>query len=125
MSISLDIYFLIVSLENPVAVESSVWSEVAGCIWPHLIRVFQIGILFWPFKKMAPISASAAEDIILQRMRHVMWIGPLRRGGAVGDLELSGGVSLINKWMSAQLQALGLEIYNASLWSHKIMLLTW
>ena len=48
---------------KPTAVVLSVWIGVGGCVCPISIKVCLAGIACLEFRKRAPISASAADDI--------------------------------------------------------------
>jgi hypothetical protein len=61
MSIVFDLFCLMVPFEIPNAVELSVWSGVAGWMWPNSVSVTLSGAPLWEFWKHAPTSDSAAE----------------------------------------------------------------
>ena len=88
MSIALDQRCLQVPLEMPLAVELSVWSGVAGCGWPISTRVVLSTVPSFAFKKRAPSSASAAEDMTCLRILAMLRIGPLGGGGLADGLSL-------------------------------------
>ena len=47
MSVALDKVWLIVSFSNIVSAELYVWSGEVDCVWPNLIRLFLIGVVYW------------------------------------------------------------------------------
>ena len=61
------------SLGKPAAVELSTRSGVGSWACKISARVVRMGIASWPLRKVAPISASAAEamtlEIILERVK--------------------------------------------------------
>ena len=77
MSMALNLFFLIASLEKPVAVELSKRSRVGGQTCLRLTWVVQIVMASWPLIKLAPISASAGEAIALERISERVKMGPL------------------------------------------------
>ena len=69
-----------VSLRKPLAVLLSVWTGVGGCGWPSWRSALRSGSESWQLMKMAPISASAAEDMTFLIIEEIVWIGPLEKG---------------------------------------------
>ena len=53
---------------KPVAVKLSTWSRLGGWACRSSARVVQMGMASWPLRKVAPILASAAEAMTLERI---------------------------------------------------------
>ena len=70
MSMAFVRLILIVELAKPTAVELSVCIGVGGCGCPSSCNVIRSGTEVWQLWKTPPISASAAEAMILRSMRH-------------------------------------------------------
>jgi hypothetical protein len=49
MSIAFDLFYVMVSLKIPNAVELSVRSGVAGWVWPNSVSVTLSGVPLWAF----------------------------------------------------------------------------
>ena len=62
MSIAFDRFCLILLFANPNNVVLSTYMGVGGCICLSSLRVMQIGKAFLAFKKVLPVSVSAAEE---------------------------------------------------------------
>ena len=73
-------------------VVSSVLIVVGDCGWPISIRVVRMGTACWPLRKIAPVSASSADDMTVQMVWHLVRIGPF--GVGVGRMGGGGGVLL-------------------------------
>ena len=63
MSIAFDSFYLIVLFANPTDVVLSTCMEVGGFGCPISSRVVRIGESSLVFRKVVPISTSAAEDM--------------------------------------------------------------
>ena len=84
------------SLVKPSAVELSTHMGVAGCGWPSSVRVVRMGIASCPLMKVAPISASAADDMTLLMIFDTVWMG-LLRGVLMLDARAGSAEQLLRK----------------------------
>ena len=99
---------------NLWAVVLSTCTGVGGCGWPISIRVRRITVASCPFSNAAAISHSAAEDTMLRRILHKVWIGPFSLGSAES---ISLMKLLRKKWPPTLLLAPGSTRYAPSLWT--------
>ena len=105
MSIAFDRFCLMVLFANPTAVVLSTCMEVGGWGFPSYSRVVRIGKAYLAFRKVAPISASAAEDITILMIWHRVWM-VLLLVGRVGDLSSFSTSRLARKkWPPDRLRA--------------------
>ena len=75
-----------------------------GC--PSSSRVVRIGKASLAFRKVAPISASAAEDMTVLMIWHRMWMAPLLVGRVGGLSPFSTSRLAREKFPPAQLRAI-------------------
>ena len=99
------------------AAELSVWSGVGGCGCPISISVFLMGTALRAFMYMAPISASAADDMTALIICATVWTAPLLWGNSVS--------AAMKKCPPALLLAFDSLKYEASLWTASTMSLAW
>ena len=85
MSIAFDCVCLIVLFANRTAVLLSTCMGVGGWGCLSSLRVVKIGEAYLAFRKLAPISASATEDMTVLMIWHRVWMAPLLVG-RVGSL---------------------------------------
>ena len=83
MSIAFDRFCLVVPFAKPADVVLSACMGVGvwGC--PNSSRVVRIGKASLSFRKVALISASAAEDMTVLMIWHMVWMAPLLMGRVV------------------------------------------
>ena len=92
-------YWMVVLLTTPAAVEFSVWIGDGGCFQPISVNVWRMGTISLDIMYIAPISASAAEDMTNLMIWEMVRIAPFYSG--------IGGFSDKNMWYPERLCALG------------------
>jgi hypothetical protein len=114
MSIVFDLFCLMVSFKIPNAVELSVWSGVAGWMYPNSVSVSLSGAPLWAFWKHAPTSDPAAEATTLFMTDAKLRIEPFM-------VSYCRGLSPQKNNPPGRLRAFQTERYDASLWICRIM----
>ena len=100
MSIAFDCFCLILLFVNPTTVVFSTCMGVGGWGCPSSSRVVRIGKAYLEFRKVAPILASAAEDMPVLMIWHRVWMAPLLVG-RVGGLSPFSTSRLARKMASS------------------------
>ena len=108
MSIAFELLCLIAFFANTTAVVLSTCMGVGGWGCPSSSRVVRIGKASLAFRKVAPISASAAEDMKVLMIWHMGWMAPLLVGKVGGLSSFSTSRSARKKGTLEQLCACSL-----------------
>ncbi len=115
MSMALSALGEMLLVSSVCAVALSVCIGVRGCGWLCSMSLCCMEMVVFALMNRAPNSASAADDMTAHIIWKMLRMAPL----------LEGILSFLamNMWPPVQLQAFGLERYNALLWIASTMLL--
>ena len=105
MLIAFDRLCLILSFAKPTDVVLSTCMGVGGWVYPSGSRFLRIGKASLSLLNVAPISASADEDMIVLIIWNRAWIAPLLVGRVGGLSPFSTSQLERKKWHPARLQA--------------------
>ena len=84
----MNLFWYIVSLSKPVALELSNLIGVGSYRWLRYLKVYHNSRAIWVFIKIQVVSALVAEETMYQRVLHVT-----RTGTLIGSSILSGLVT--------------------------------
>ena len=105
MSIAFERFCLMILFENPTDVVLSNCMGVGGWGCLSSSRVVRIGKLSLAFRKVATMSASAAEDMMVLIIWHRLWMAPLLVGRVGGLSPFLTSQLASKKWPPDRLRA--------------------